>query len=131
MSLENSPFWPDAVTWYTIQATDTTTSAGEEATVPFSYINSKGRTYYAHVTITGPGEHAGQARYYFSRLPERALPHLPPGFVVGGEVPGTSVPVLRKITPVFAPSELVPSRATGALARRHPALSDKDAKRAS
>lgn len=68
----------------------------EEATMPFTYVNSKGRVYYLHVTLTRTGAYPGQRRYSFSRRAERALERLPAGFVLGGEVPITGVPVLRK-----------------------------------
>jgi len=46
-------------------------------------------------------------RSFFSRDPARALAALPAGFVLGGDVPGTGVPILRKaIVPGTSPQRL-------------------------
>jgi hypothetical protein len=62
----------------------------------FTIINRHGLAYYLHVTRTLGATPPGQYRYYFNRDPARALAALPAGFVLGGEVPGTGVPILRK-----------------------------------
>lgn len=64
--------------------------------MPFTYVNQRGRVYYLHHTTTHTGRCPGQRRYFFSQRAEQALEQVPPGFVLGGEVPVTGVPVLRK-----------------------------------
>jgi hypothetical protein len=65
-------------------------------TVLFTTVNRQGHVYYLHVTPPLGAAFPQQYRYYFSRSPERALVDLPAGFVLGGEVPRTGVPILRK-----------------------------------
>ena len=66
--------------------------------MPFTYVNRQGRVYYLHVTHTRNGRYAEQHYYFFNQRAERALEHLPAGFLVRGEVLTTGVPMLSKVT---------------------------------
>jgi hypothetical protein len=71
-----------------------------------------------HHTTTHTGRYPGQRRYFFSQRAEQALEQVPVGFVLGGEVPVTGVPVLRKTG--VARLALSPAGPAPPLSRREP-----------
>lgn len=67
--------------------------------MPYTYVNSQGRVYYLHVTLTRSSKRTPQPSYFFNQRAERALERLPTGFAISGEAQLTGVPVLKKRFP--------------------------------